>query len=106
MTSKLVIREFESPLPAASLILISQMTSSLVVIPNVKFSSKTSKMLEIEHCLLNSPDHSPQYIYFKSTDLADKHNSRSICKQNTSTELPFDKVGHIFPSVSGGVRSV
>ena len=33
MTSKLVIRESESPQPVASLILISQMTSSSVIIP-------------------------------------------------------------------------
>ena len=35
MTSKLVIRESESPRPAASSILISQMTSSSVIIPYV-----------------------------------------------------------------------
>ena len=33
MTSKLVIRESESPRPAASSILISRMTSSSVIIP-------------------------------------------------------------------------
>ena len=36
MTSKLVIRESESPLPAALSILISQMTSSSVIIPYIK----------------------------------------------------------------------
>ena len=35
MTSKLVIRESESPRPAASSILISRMTSSLVIIPYI-----------------------------------------------------------------------
>ena len=35
MTSKLVVREYESPRPAASSILISRMTSSSVIIPYV-----------------------------------------------------------------------
>ena len=35
MTSKLVIRESESPRPAASSILISRMTSSSVIIPYI-----------------------------------------------------------------------
>ena len=36
ITSKLVIRESESPWPAASSILISRMTSSSVIIPYIK----------------------------------------------------------------------
>ena len=36
LTSKLIIRESESPRPAASSILISRMTSSSVIIPYIK----------------------------------------------------------------------
>ena len=38
MTSKLVIRESESPRPVASSILISRMTSSSVIIPYIMHS--------------------------------------------------------------------
>ena len=38
MTLKLIICQSESPQPAASLILISQITSSLVIIPDIIFS--------------------------------------------------------------------
>ena len=51
----------------------------------VKFISKNSQILEIEHSLLNSPIFIPRYGFnFRSTDLADKAYSKvsgSVCKQ-------------------------
>ena len=49
----------------------------------VKFISKNSNMLEIEHSIFNSPIIIPRYGFnFRSTDLADKphsQDSRSLC---------------------------
>ena len=47
MTSKRVIRESESPRPAASSILISRMTRSSVIIPYIIPLTKSSTQLSV-----------------------------------------------------------
>ena len=50
----------------------------------VKFFSKNTNMLEIEHSLLNSPIITHRYgFHLRSTGFADKPHLGSICKQTT-----------------------
>ena len=95
MTSKHVIRESESPRPAASSILISRMTRSSVIIPYVKHNA-----LVLEHMFVNRSIQTgcvaSKILYNRGTvDLTlarpvwidPKWNSASLHKRRS---LPFD----------------
>ena len=76
MTSKLIIHEYEKPQPAASSILISRMTSSLVIIPYIMID-----LLTLQVYLWLAQESRVSYMNTENQNLGTMPTSRPSWKQ-------------------------